>query len=311
MTPFKENLNRELGEKPRFSKDLKERILQKAQEPLKKRGSWQYPMAIVTTLSIFLLFVLVGPWTKTESQLQPSTSAPFEEIVGQQEIEKFAVTESFERWSFMAQETAWSILQENFHEEKHRKILQDLLEQAILTEEVTSFRSNYDDVYVKFGNEQVLQLKMKSFETWIGFVDMESSLFYMVEGDAAKKMIVLFENETYSKLGLFSLIIITTRALIEYIMRKKLGIIKASRYVNKAHKITSIIWLVIMFIVCYLLIVKGWILYKPVIALMILGGILVNLVISYTFGRERKEQLISIVDLLVAAVFLFVLMVVI
>ncbi|MFY0519702.1 hypothetical protein [Lysinibacillus sp. UGB7] len=309
MTGFKDKLNRELGKEGQFSQNLKEKILQQTTKPSSKGVNWQYPAVLIATLTILFLFILVGPWTRTE-ELQ--TIAHLDEVMKQpSQIKKFTVIKNNDRFTFAAQKYAWNVLQENFKAPADIQLLHDMLEQASLGVGEMSFTGSFQDIYIEFEHGQILQLKMKTYETGIGFIDMKTDLFYVVEGDVAENMMTLIGGDTSSKSTLLTLLVIflLTLAIVEYIMRRKLGIKRKNRYANMTHKRVEVIFSVFMFFVIYLFISKGWMLFKPVIVMTIIVSVLISLTINRLFGHQLKEHLISIVGWLIGILFLIVIIV--
>ena len=60
MTTFKEKLDQELGEAPRFTKSLQEDILRQVRQT-KKTRRWSYPLIIIGAIVMFLLIIEIVP----------------------------------------------------------------------------------------------------------------------------------------------------------------------------------------------------------------------------------------------------------
>ncbi|MFJ5563061.1 hypothetical protein [Lysinibacillus xylanilyticus] len=67
MTSFKDKLDKELGEVPRFSQQMQERILQNVSQQNKKPRSWQYPTIIIGAVVTILILIVIGPWKQVDT----------------------------------------------------------------------------------------------------------------------------------------------------------------------------------------------------------------------------------------------------
>lgn len=299
MTSFKDKLNRELGEDALFSQQLKESILQQTKKPSRKKVHWQYSVVLFATLSILVLSILAGPWTKTDER---QTIAQLDEVMKEQpSIKKFTVTNNNDRWTFAAQKYAWNVLQDNFEAKRDKQLLQELLDHARLGVGEMSSQGSYQDIYIEFKDGQILQLKLKAYETGLGFIDMQTNIFYVVEGEAAKNILALIANDLGIKPKVRVLVIfMLSLATVEYVTRRKLGSKRKDRYASQMHKIVERIFSVVVFFVIYLLMVSEWLLYKPVILVMLTFTMMMSISINHLFGYRLTEHLLSIVVWLIS-----------
>ncbi|MET4562009.1 hypothetical protein ABIA69_003179 [Lysinibacillus parviboronicapiens] len=299
MTSFKDKLNRELGEDALFSQQLKESILQQTKKPSRKKVHWQYSVVLFATLSILVLSILAGPWTKTDER---QTIAQLDEVMKEQpSIKKFTVTNNNDRWTFAAQKYAWNVLQDNFEAKRDKQLLQELLDYARLGVGEMSSQGSYQDIYIEFKDGQILQLKLKAYETGLGFIDMQTNIFYVVEGEAAKNILALIANDLGIKPKVRVLVIfMLSLATVEYVTRRKLGSKRKDRYASQMHKIVERIFSVVVFFVIYLLMVSEWLLYKPVILVMLTFTMMMSISINHLFGYRLTEHLLSIVVWLIS-----------
>ncbi|MBK3495152.1 hypothetical protein JFL43_09850 [Viridibacillus sp. YIM B01967] len=85
MNKMKKEVDRSIGEKPRFHSNLKKKILlaAKEQQPTKKRMQWKYPV-ILTTFIIVLCFLAITEWTKHQSDNSAFNRAEFEQFFEEQ-----------------------------------------------------------------------------------------------------------------------------------------------------------------------------------------------------------------------------------
>ncbi len=199
---------------------------------------WQYSVVLFATLSILVLSILAGPWTKTDER---QTIAQLDEVMKEQpSIKKFTVTNNNDRWTFAAQKYAWNVLQDNFEAKRDKQLLQELLDHARLGVGEMSSQGSYQDIYIEFKDGQILQLKLKAYETGLGFIDMQTNIFYVVEGEAAKNILALIASDLGIKPKVRVLVIfMLSLATVEYVTRRKLGSKRKDRYASQMHKIVE------------------------------------------------------------------------
>jgi len=308
MTTFKEKLDQELGEAPRFTKSLQEDILRQVRQT-KKTRRWSYPLIIIGAIVMFLLIIEIGPL----GQIEQTQHASIVQLAQQQSIKKYTMIYNSDEEIFKAGRPGWVIGQRVMEQSSEKVLLQQLLQQATVTQmnERTFFRLQRD-VWVEFEKGQVIKLKMFINEEDIGIVDYDNNSFYKVENkDLAKAYLDLILNDD-AKFGMSGLIVmlvifLAIQMLGDKLMREMFNIPK--EYVNSHHR--RAVWAIKILntMMLMVIIIKGWILFTVIIGGYLVVSLFSSIFIDYYYGREEKRHYLSIssaiVGLLSLILFLF------
>jgi len=307
MTSFKDKLDKELGDTPRFSQPLQKRILQHVQH--KKRRSRQYPIitigAVVVTL---LLLFFMGPLKQVETMKH----ATIIELVQQEEIKQFTIAQNWEEDSFKAGRTGWIIGQQVFKENSASDLLKQILQQATITlrdNNLTTYANR--DVWVEFDNGQVIKLKMYLNDTELVFTDQQTNISYKVKNEnlasVYKNLVQRSEfNINSSELITFLVIFIFIGWLVDKLLRRKFNIPKEPKYVSTGHQRTIYIAKFLNVIFIWLFSMKGWFLHTAATCAFLAVVIVSTIMIEYYYGREEKRHYVSIISSIVMLLVFFI-----
>ncbi|KPN88795.1 DUF4181 domain-containing protein [Lysinibacillus sp. ZYM-1] len=310
MTAFKEKLDKELGTTPRFSQTLQKSISQQVNQTKLTTRRWQYPLIIIATIVMLFFIIALGPIGRVDQ----AKNASIVHLAQQETIKKYTMIYNPDEGTFKAGRPGWTIGQRVFELSSEKRILQQLLQQATVTQtyEDNQFKRALRDVWAEFENGQVVKMKMFIEEEIIVIADYNNKSFYKVENrDLAKAYLdlALKDDVEFEMTGLiiFPVIIIAIQMLVEKLMRKKFNIPKD--YVNNGHRRTSWIIKTVNIFMLWLFIMKGWIIFTigiiGILAVMIFSTILID----YYYGREEKRHYLSIasaiVGLLLLILFIF------
>ncbi len=311
MTTFKEKLDQELGEAPRFTQSLQQDILQQVQQEKKVTKRWAYPLIIIGAILILLLLVEMGPL----GQMEQTRQASIVTLAQQETVKKYTMISNSDEETFLAGRPGWTIGQKVYKQIPEKELLQQLLQQATITQKYEEnqflFRA-IRDVWAEFEKNQVIKLKMFIGEESILIEDYEHKSFYKVNN---RELTRAYENlalKNQAKFGMngyvvFLVLLLAIHMLVEKIIRKRLNIPKG--YVSRGHR--RAVWTLkaLNIVMLILFMVKGWILYT-----VIIGGYLAiilssTIFIEYYYGREEKRHYLSIslaiVGLLILGLFIF------
>lgn len=305
MTPFKGKLNKELGEAPLFTRELQEEILQKVQQPSKKQRHWQYPLVLVSATAIMLFFIIIGPWTTTNTSKQVT----IEEIAKNEVVTQFTSASNWKDDTFKAGRIGWIFGQQEFEKGKETELLQQFLQHAVLSEKDEYYRT-FRDVWLQFENGQIAKLKMQVKDEQLAFIDMDTNLFYKVDTvGAAKFTSISFEEDSFSSdwILIFLVSSFLVAWMVERVVRKVFDIQKGPKYVSQAHKRVTVIFSVVKFIIMFILIINEWIIYKGASFTLIICMIFSDVVIDYYYGREEKRHYVTISRVVVGIPFFIIL----
>lgn len=307
MTSFKDKLDKELGDTPRFSQPLQKRILQHVQH--KKRRSRQYPIitigAVVVTL---LLLFFMGPLKQGETMKH----ATIIELVQQEEIKQFTMVQNWDEESFKAGRAGWIIGQQAYKEESERKLLKQIFQQATVTLRDNNFIAYAkSDIWVEFDNEQVIKLKMYLKDTELVFTDQQTNISYKVKNEniaSAYKNLVQKSEFTInsSELITFLIIFIFIGWLVAKLLRRKFNIPKEPKYVNEGHQRSVYILKFLNVIFIFLFSINGWLLYTAATSAFLAVVIISSIMIEYYYGREEKRHYVSIISSIVMLLAFFI-----
>lgn len=294
MTPFKEKLNKELGESSFFTKELQATILQKAQQPPKKEKHWQYPVVLASMFVLNLFIIMIGPW----NTINPSKQATLNEIVQTNAVKQFGVVWNWEEDSFKAGRVGWIFDQEEFQQGHETELLERVLQHAKLSEKDERY-SPFRDVWVQFENGQIAKLKMQSDDEQLAFFDVDRELFYKVDDVVAAEFIVVFNSfesdDLHSNLMfIFIMIQLLLRWLVEIVVRKIFNIKQKPKYISRNHQLVTITCSIMYGILIFVFIIKGWFIYYVGLLGILIMAVLSFIAIDFYYGREEKRHYVTI-----------------
>ncbi|MGM9949355.1 MAG: hypothetical protein ACI33P_04485 [Lysinibacillus sp.] len=180
MTRWKERIDQELGLQRRFTRQMEERIFQRA-ETNRRKIDWKTGAAAVGILLVALLLVLIGP-SQPERQTRPAEN--LEQMLARTEVEEFFISAlPFHERKFTARGSEFYLLNEKYDGQEDVQFLQSILESANVSEMKRFIDGK--DVLINMGNGEQLKLKFYVFEQFagIGIKDLETGLFYTVEDE--------------------------------------------------------------------------------------------------------------------------------
>ncbi|WP_445478148.1 DUF4181 domain-containing protein [Lysinibacillus irui] len=311
MTTFKEKLDQELGEAPRFTQSLQQDILQQVQQEKKVTKRWAYPLIIIGAILILLLLVEMGPL----GQMEQTRQASIVTLAQQATVKKYTMIYNSDERTFVAGRPGWTIGQKVYKQIPEKELLQQLLQQATVTQKNEEnqflFRA-IRDVWAEFENDQVIKLKMFIGEESILIEDYDHKSFYKVNNRELTKAYENLAIKNQAKFGMkgyvvFLVLLLAIHMLVEKIMRKKFNIPKG--YVSRGHR--RAVWTLkaLNIVMLILFMVKGWILYTVIIGGYLTVILFSSIFIDYYYGREEKRHYLSIslaiVGLLILGLFIF------
>lgn len=311
MTTFKEKLNQELGEAPRFTQSLQQDILHQVQQEKKATKRWSYPLIIIGAIFILLLLVEMGPL----GQMEQTHHASIVTLAQQETVKKYTMIYNSDERTFVAGRPGWTIGQKVYKQIPEKELLQQLFQQATVTqiyEEKQFLFRVIRDVWVEFENDKVIKLKMFIGEESILIKDYDNKSFYKVNNKDLTKAYENLALKNQAKFGMknyivFLVLLLAIHMLVEKIMRKKFNILKG--YVSSGHR--RAVWTLkaLNIVMLILFMVKGWILYTVIIGGYLTVILFSTIFIDYYYGREEKRHYLSIslaiVGLLILGLFIF------
>lgn len=294
MTSFKKKLNEEIGETPRFTKGLQERIVHQAtQQQYKQNSKWQYPAIIVGIMVTLLFLIASGPWQQTEYVQHASIV----ELAQNEEIQQLSIAQNWYEDSFKAGRTGWVIGQQEYAKGTETKLFENMLQKA----EVSQKSEEYyliNNLWIEFSNGQVVKLQMFKSDEKFAFLDIKTNKFYEVNDGEA---ISAFTDFNFKKLDFNFLVFLVWIGFIwlgawvaERAVRWKFHIPKEPKYVNDNHKKVVYLNKFINVIVLCIFNLKSWIIFIAADFVLILVILLPNLAIEYYFGRHEKRHYVAL-----------------
>ncbi|MBG9456760.1 hypothetical protein ABE61_22850 [Lysinibacillus sphaericus] len=293
MTSFKDKLDKELGEAPRFSQQLQERILHNVVQQNKQPRRWQYPMIFIGAVMTILFLIVIGPWKQGDSSKQATIIE-----LAQHEVKQFTIAYNWEEDTFKAGRTGWILGQRSYKNDSETKLIANTLQKAVISKKDDDYYA-YRDVWVEFGNGQVVQLKMFLNDEQLAFSDRQTNIFYKVQdGDTASSFIALMEKDekdiSFGKMFIFLIVALFLGLFIEIAVRKKFSIPKEPKYLNTGHQRTTYIVKFIEGAILILMNLYGWFIYIAAISGFLVVAMISSIAIDYYYGREEKRHFISI-----------------
>ncbi|MGE7914730.1 DUF4181 domain-containing protein [Lysinibacillus xylanilyticus] len=294
MTSFKDKLDKELGEAPRFSQQLQERILQNVNQQNKQSSSWQYPTIIIGTVVTLLFLILIGPW----KQVDTAKHATIAELAQHEDIKQFTIAQNWKEDTFNAGRTGWNLGQKAYKKGMETQLLANALQKSVVSQKDNNYFA-YSDVWVEFDNGQVVQLKMYLYDEQLVFIDQHTNIFYKVKDDnAASAFIALMQKGekdiSFGEMFTFIITAIFLGWLLEKAIRKKYSIPKEPKYINKSHQRTTFIFKFIQTAALILFNIYDWFLFTAAICGFLAVSMLSSIMIEYYYGREEKRHYVSI-----------------
>ncbi|MCL1695326.1 MULTISPECIES: hypothetical protein [unclassified Lysinibacillus] len=293
MTSFKDKLDKELGEAPRFSQQLQDRILLNVSQEDKQPRSWQYPTIFIGAVVTILFLMVIGPW----KQVDTSRHATIVELA-QHEVKQFTSAYNWDEDSFKAGRTGWILGQQTYKKESETTLIANALQKAVISKKDNDYYA-FRDVWVEFDNGQVVRLKVFLNDEQLAFSDRHTNLFYKVEdGDTASSFIALMQkdkkNISFGEMLTFLLIVLFLGWLLEKAIRKKYSIPEDPKYINTGHQSTTYIAKFIQGLALILANIYGWFIYTAAIVGFLAVSMISKIAIDYYYGREEKRHYTSI-----------------
>lgn len=292
MTSFKDKVDKELGEAPRFSQQLQERILHDVVLQNKQPRRWQYPMIFIGAVVTILILIVIGPW----NQVETSKHASIVELA-QHEVKQFTIARNQEEDSFKAGRPGWILVQQAYKNDSETRLIANTLQKAVKSKMDNDYYA-FRDVWVEFDNGQAAQLKMFLNDGQLAFSDRHTNVFYKVQDDdTASAFIALMEDEkefNFGKIFTFFIMALLLGWLLEKAIRKKFSISKEPKYINTSHQRTTYIAKFIQGATLILFNINGWFLYTAAFWIFLTVAIVSNFLIDYYYGREEKRHYVSI-----------------
>lgn len=293
MTSFKNKLDKELGETPRFSQQLQERILHNVVQQNKQSRRWQYPMVFIGAVVTILFLIVIGPWKQVDS----SKHATIIELA-QHKVKQFTSAYNWEEDTFKAGRTGWILGQQSYKNDSETKLIANTLQKAVISKKDDDYYA-YRDVWVEFDNGQVVQLKIFINDEQLAFSDRQTNIFYKVQDDnTASSFIALMQKDEkdsiFGVMFIFLIIALLQVWLTEKAIRKMFSIPKEPKYINTSHQRTTYIAKFIQWATLILFNIYGLFLYTATICVFIAVFMMSSIVIDYYYVREEKRHYISI-----------------
>lgn len=292
MTSFKDKVDKELGEAPRFSQQLQERILHDVVQQNKQPRRWQYPMIFIGAVVTILILIVIGPW----NQVETSKHASIVELA-QHEVKQFTIARNQEEDSFKAGRPGWILVQQAYKNDSETRLIANTLQKAVKSKMDNDYYT-FRDVWVEFDNGQAAQLKMFLNDGQLAFSDRHTNVFYKVQDDdTASAFIALMVDEkefNFGKIFTFFIMALLLGWLLEKAIRKKFSISKEPKYINTSHQRTTYIAKFIQGATLILFNINGWFLYTAAFWIFLTVAIVSNFLIDYYYGREEKRHYVSI-----------------
>ncbi len=305
MTSFKDKLDKELGEAPRFSQSLQERIMQNVKQQKPQPSRWQYPTIVIGAVITLLLLIVMGPW----KQVDTVKHATIVELAKHEEIKQFTKAQNWEEDSFKAGRAGWILGQQVFNESSEKELLKQILQQAIVTQKDNQdIVRAMDDVWIEFDNGQIVRLKMYLTDAEIVFIDQQTNTFYIVKDEKMVSAYVYLTQEndvniSGKELIIFLAVFIFVGWLVEKLVQSKFNIPNEPKYASSNHRRTVFVAKVINIVFMMIFTIKGWFLYTAATCTFLAVSIFSSIIIDYYYGREEKRHYVSIISAIVMLLF--------
>lgn len=293
MTSFKDKLDKELGEAPRFSQQLQERILYDVVQQDKQPRRWQYPMIFIGAVVTILILIVIGPW----KQVDTTKHASIVELA-QHEVKQFTIARNQEEDSFKAGRPGWILVQQAYKKDSETRLIANTLQKAVKSKMDNDYYA-FRDVWVEFDNGQAAQLKIFLNDGQLAFSDRQTNVFYKVkDDDTASAFIALMQKGekdfSFGKIFTFLIMALLLGWLLEKVIRKKFSISKEPKYINTSHQRTTYMAKFIQGATLFLFNINGWFLYTAALCIFLTVAQVSTIIIDYYYGREEKRHYVSV-----------------
>lgn len=302
MTKWKQQIDQHLGNEPKFNAELKQQILHKASKQPPRKVQWTYAATLVSICVVALLLVLVGPPQQVPQQ-QSANVVLIDQMMQLTGVETVYVNSDFsERDEFIARDSIWYIGSERISEPANIQLVTTMFTEMVMAEEVTSSWNSTDMVAVLTDGTRV-KVKLYDYGTWVGIVDMQTKLFYSVDGELAKKIQQQFLYINMA--NPLALLLLIPIYVLQWLLPKVFRIKQQKRkFVNKAHII-----FVTTFIVagCLLLILssqKSLPVFIPAILIVLFLLFLLDAWFGWKYAKEQGYYKVSLVMMVLAPIFM-------
>ncbi|MEO4051856.1 hypothetical protein [Solibacillus sp. CAU 1738] len=304
MSSWKREMDKHFGEKNYFTIELERKILQKAQK--KNHFKWQYPVSLLATCAVLFLLIVTAPNQKEKVVKQ---ATPFETMIEQSSAEKFYIAgRPSSREEFLVRDSSMYLFTKGYND---REFINEFMHSMILTESVEPRYGNYTDIIVKMEDGQQLKLKVFDFKSWLGVIDLQSRLFYKVEGPSVTKFQHYIEQakpKTGMTVILATAVIILTN-LLQQTMPKLLHLPKRKKtYVNKAQLVVSIILSIGLIMGLLLLVSSSYIVHGFIVAAFAITFFGTTLLFEYIFAKEEKYYIVQLMTSVIALIIIFIML---
>lgn len=295
MTAFKNKLEKELGEAPRFSTALQQDIIKRVQQKQKPTRQWRYSIIMVGAIMLIFLLIKTDPFHQLEGEQQASII----QLAQQQDITMYTVAHSRNEESFQAGKPGWIIGQDIFNNTADKELLQSLLQQATATQMQMDDEFGFIkmDIWIAFEDGQAVKLKIMVNDQQLLLKDYTQQSVYLVNDPQkiATFLAHIDENKKEFTMGnffTFLIILLLGTWLIEKWIRKKFNIPKG--YVNTAHQRATRIMKICNTVMPIIMLLTNWFLYTAVIGSYLMITVASSIFIDYYYGREEKRHYLSI-----------------
>jgi len=296
MTSFKNKLDKEIGEAPRFTKALQERIVHSAEQQQHKQSrNWHYPVIIVSAFVTLLFLFAVGPLQQT---VYPQ-HASIVELAQNEEIQQLSIASNWNENSFKAGRTGWIIGQQEYAKGAETKLIENLLRHGVVAQKNDYFHV-INNIWVQFDNRQTVKLKMYRNNEQLAFLDKKTNTFYIVNDEQAVTAFTDFNfKEAPFKFSAYLVwlgVMFLGGWVIERAVRWKFKIPKEPKYVNDKHQKTAIILMFFNFIVLVIFNIKTWFIFIVADFVLVLVTMVPHLATEYYFGRHDKRHYVAVIN---------------
>ncbi|WP_431027587.1 hypothetical protein [Lysinibacillus sp. LZ02] len=271
MTKWKEQIDRELGTEQKFTPALQEKIEGKVGR--KRSVDWQYGVVLLGMAAVLVLFFIVGPsqsikWENTTSldQSDISTKAFYISILPTGE-ERFTAR------------NGWYIGIKRYTSAQDQQFMQEILSKAEPGDAAILSHHDGQDLLVELVSGEQLSLKFYDFSSWVGFKNVTTGEFYILEGeDAATYLAEYTPKFNLASFLVANCILLLLNGLAEKWLKKRYHISGRNiRYANKKHYwvMTAVSVLLPVGIIFFL---QNFMLHKGLLLLIIAGILVIYLV---------------------------------
>ncbi|AWE08393.1 hypothetical protein DCE79_13705 [Lysinibacillus sp. 2017] len=179
MTKWKDEIDQHIGLEPKFTPEVKAKIVRKASQ---RSINWRYPLTLFAFCSVIILFFVVGPKQGEQPQLNATS---FETLIQQAQVEKFFISsKQSEDDQFFARASSRYMQVHEFNGEADTIKMNQFLRDMEVMEQEPDFQIN-TDVLVEMSNGGHLKLKVFPYESWYAVQDVQTNLYYSLKDESA------------------------------------------------------------------------------------------------------------------------------